>query len=307
MLPDIDSLALFIRAAEFGSVTRAAEASHITVPAASRRLAMLEQQLDARLYERHSRGIELTPAGEHLLVLARDLVARMRRLRAEMSNYAAGSRTVLRVQGNTSAMAQFLPGDIAGFQTSHPDVRIVLEECWSDEGLGRIRHGAADLGVVVGGGDASGLWSCRYRADRLGAVLRADDPLCANLPGAEADIDFSEVLARDLVGLEGSSRLTRLLTAQAELAGRPMALRAQVRSFEAVCRSVDAGLGIGVLPVAAARNYAGPMKLRVLPLADAWASREMALVMRGPPQPGSALAALAGHLQVCAQEDSSNG
>ena len=71
MLPDLDSLALFVHAAELRNLTRAAEPSHITVPAASRRLALLEHQFKAQLFERHSRGLELTPAGEHLLQLAR--------------------------------------------------------------------------------------------------------------------------------------------------------------------------------------------------------------------------------------------
>ena len=64
MLPDLDSLALFVRAAEMRNLTRAAEASLITVPAASRRLSLLEHQFKAQLFERHSRGLQLTPAGE---------------------------------------------------------------------------------------------------------------------------------------------------------------------------------------------------------------------------------------------------
>ena len=97
MLPDIDSLALFVRAAELGNLTRAAEASHITVPAASRRLSLLEHQFKATLFERHSRGLQLTPAGDHLLRLAREVVAGVHQMRAEMANYASGQHAVLRV------------------------------------------------------------------------------------------------------------------------------------------------------------------------------------------------------------------
>lgn len=301
MLPDIDSLALFVRAAELGNLTRAAQASHITVPAASRRLAMLERQLDVRLFERHSRGIELTPAGEHLLILARDLVARTQRLRAEMSNYASGHDAVVRVNGNTSAMAQFLPGDIARFQALNPNYRIVLEECWSDEAIRRVRIGATDLAIIVVGADATDLYSLPYREDRLAAVMREDDAVLKDHDRTSPSIAFSRVLDRDLVGLEGNSSLTRLLTAQAELNQRAIALRVQVRSFEAVCRSVDAKLGIGILPLAAATNYAASLKLVVLPLQDDWARREMALVLREQPRSKSALDLLAEHLQSCAR------
>ena len=76
-----------------------------------------------------------------------------------------------------------------------------------------------------------------------------------------------------------------------------MALREQVRSFEVVCRAVEAKLGIGVLPLAAARSFAGTMGLSVEPLADAWALRAMRLCTRLEPEAKSALGALVGHLE----------
>lgn len=294
MLPDLDSLALFVQAAELRNLTRAAEASHITVPAASRRLALLEHQFKAQLFERHSRGLELTPAGEHLLQLTRGVIADVQHMRAEMANYGSGRQAVLRVHGNTSAMTQFLPDDVASFQVQHAQVRIVLEECWSEEAVKRVRSGEADLGVVVEGCDASGLWCRPYRSDRLSAVMRADDPL----QGPE--VAFTDLLERDLVGLEGSSTLTRLITAQAAAQMKPMALRVQVRSFEAVCRAVVAQLGIGILPLAAARSFVQDMRLKVLPLSDHWALRRMQLCTRSQPPRHTPLGILATHLEACA-------
>lgn len=292
MLPDLDSLALFVRAAEMRNLTRAAEASLITVPAASRRLSLLEHRLEATLFERHSRGLELTPAGERLLQLAREVIGSVHHLRAEMANYASGHHSVLRLNGNTSAMTQFLPADIADFQAVHAAVRVVLEETWSDEAVRRVRGGEADLGVIVEGVDTGGLWCRPYRHDRLAAVVRADDPLEGEQVG------FHALLDRDLIGLEGGSTLTRLLAAQAAQQLRPMALRAQVRSFEAVCRAVQARLGLGILPLNAARSFAPAMSLRVLPLTDAWALRRMLLVTRAKPQPATPLAALMAHLEA---------
>jgi DNA-binding transcriptional LysR family regulator len=306
MLPDLDSLALFVQAADMGNLTRAAEACHITVPAASRRLSLLEHQFKATLFERHSRGLQLTPAGEHLHNLARGLIADVQHMRAEMANYAAGQHAVLRVHGNTSAMTQFLPADVAAFQVGHPQVRIVLEECWSEEAARRVRSSEADLGVVVEGSDVAGLWCRPYRSDRLAAVMRADDPLDGN-GGADSDgsdtIAFADLLDRDLVGLEGSSTLTRLITAQAANATRTMALRVQVRSFEAVCRAVEARLGIGILPLAAARSFAPAMNLKVLRLSDPWALRRMQLCTRSQPPAQTPLGLLMAQLEACSTQD----
>ena len=297
MLPDIDSLALFVKAAEMRNLTRAAEACHITVPAASRRLALLEHQFKSQLFERHSRGLQLTPAGEHLLKHSREVIATVQHMRAEMTNYAMGRNSVLRVLGNTSAMAQFLPSDMAVFQANHENVRIMLEESWSDEVVRRVRTGEADLGVVVDGCDVQGLWTQPYRSDQLAAVLKADDKLNVKL------VEFEELLDRDLVGLEAGSTLTKLLTEKAAQHMHPMALRVQVRSFEAVCRAVQAELGIGILPMAAARSFATSMKLKVIPLADKWALRKMMICVRSQPASQTPLGQLVSHLQAVAADD----
>jgi DNA-binding transcriptional LysR family regulator len=296
MLPDVDSLALFVKAAELHNLTRAAEACFITVPAASRRLALLEHQFKAQLFERHSRGLQLTPAGEHLLKHAREVIASVNHMRAEMVNYSSGRSAVIRILGNTSAMAQFLPSDVATFQQQHDHVRIVLEESWSDEVVRRVRTGEADLGVVVEGADVQGLWSRPYRSDRLAAVLMHDESIEGK------SIPFSDLLERDLVGLEGGSTLTRLLTAQAEMNMHTMALRVQVRSFEAVCRAVQAGLGVGILPMAAARSFAAAMQLKVVPLSDNWASRGMQICTRAQPAQQTPLGQLASHLESLAAQ-----
>lgn len=301
MLPDIESLALFVKAAELQNLTRAAEACFITVPAASRRLSLLEHQFKAQLFERHSRGLQLTPAGEHLHKHAREVIASVNHMRAEMSNYASGRNAVLRILGNTSAMAQFLPSDVAEFQARHENVRIVLEESWSDEVVRRVRSGDADLGVVVEGADTTGLWCQPYRTDQLSAVLLRDDPLQG------PQVQFSELFERDLVGLEAGSTLTRLLTEQAELQMHTMALRVQVRSFEAVCRSVQARLGIGILPMTAARSFADAMHLKVLPLSDDWARRSMQICTRSRPAQQTPLGQLVGHLSAVAANEEVRG
>lgn len=297
MLPDIDSLALFVKAAEMRNLTRAAEACHITVPAASRRLSLLEHQFKAQLFERHSRGLQLTPAGEHLLKHSRDVIASVQFMRAEMNNYSMGRNTVLRVLGNTSAMAQYLPADVAAFQSNNSNVRVMLEESWSDEVVRRIRTGEADIGVVIGGCDVQGLWVQPYRNDQLAAVLKSDDVLNVE------SIDFCELLERDLIGLEGGSTLTRLLAEKAAQSMQPLTLRVQVRSFEAVCRAVQAELGVGVLPIAAARSFTHAMKLKVIPLSNKWALRKMLICVRSHPPTQTPLGQLAAHLQAFATEE----
>ena len=124
MLPDIDSLALFVRAAELRSLSKAAEASHIGVAAASRRIALLEHRFKTPLLDRSPRGVELTAAGVSLLAHAKALLVQLNDMNAEMTDHAAGRKGVLRLLANTSATTETLPEDLASFGKANPDIRL---------------------------------------------------------------------------------------------------------------------------------------------------------------------------------------
>ncbi len=289
MLPNLDSLALFVRAAEAGSLTKAAADAHIATPAASRRLALLEHQFRTRLFDRRPRGLELTAAGQCLLAHARTILGEVHRAQAEMANYATGRVAVLRVFANSSAMAQFLPDDIAAFQRARPDVRLVIDEVWSDAAAQAVRSGTAHLGVVLAGTPDDGLRCVAYRCDRLAVVLPDDHAL------AGETLALRDVIGYDLIVLESKSSMLRLVAHHAQELGEPLVLRAQVKSFEAVCRMVQAGLGIGLLPQRAAQSFESSMGLRVVPLSDPWARRRMLLCIRDN-EPEPALRALVDYL-----------
>lgn len=275
MLPDIDSLALFVRAAELRSLTKAAEASHIGLAAASRRIALLEHRFKTPLLERSPRGVEPTAAGAALLVHAKALLMQLNQMQAEMNDHATGRRGALRILANTSAMTEFLPADLAAYSRAHPDVRMVVEERWSAEIVKAVLSAEADIGIVVEGPPAEGLDLFAYRSDRLSAVMPASHPLAR----AEA-LRFIDVLDHDIVALEGGSAMMRLLAEQAVVAEKTLDLRIQVRSFEAVCRMVQSGLGVGLLPYQAAAELGRGMGLVVRPLPEEWAERRMLICVR---------------------------
>jgi DNA-binding transcriptional LysR family regulator len=93
-------------------------------------------------------------------------------------------------------------------------------------------------------------------------------------------VAFAQVLDFDLIGLERSASLQRFLTAKATREGRPLKLRVQLRSFDAVCRMVEAGVGVGVVPQTTAARAVRTMPLAVIELSDDWAQRELNIVVR---------------------------
>lgn len=275
MLPDIDSLALFVRAAELRSLTKAAEASHIGLAAASRRMALLEYRFKTPLLERSSRGVALTPAGASLLPHAKALLVGINQMQAEMRDHTNGRKGALRILANTSVMTESLPEDLADFARQNPEVRLLLEEGWSSEIVRRLLAAEGDVGIIVEGTRTEGLETFPYSTDRIAVVMPADHPL-ARMP----EMKFADVLDDDLIALESGSSMMRLLAEQAVIAERTLQLRVEVRSFEAVCRMVQAGLGLGLLPYQAASVLGKGLGLVVRPLTEGWAERRMLICVR---------------------------
>ena len=298
MLPDIDSLALFVRAGELRSLTKAAEASHIGLAAASRRIALLEHRFRTPLLERSSRGVELTPAGMALLPRAKALLVEINQMQAEMRDHADGRKGALRILANTSVMTETLPDDIAGFGRDNPDIRLLLEERWSTEIVRGINGAEADVGIIVEGANTDGLETIVYGTDRLAVVMPADHPL-ARRP----QMRFVDVLDDDLIALESSSAMMRLLTEQAVIAERTLHLRVEVRSFEAVCRMVQAGLGLGLLPYQAASVLGKGLGLSVRPLTEDWAERRMILCVKKERMSNPSVAKLLAYLSRDRSQD----
>lgn len=274
MRPDLASLALFVRVAETRSITKAAHLSHIALAAASRRIAQLEDQYGVQLLFRTARGVELTPAGSAMLLHAREMLSQADAMRAEISDYAHGVKGMVRITANASALAQYLPDDLAAFAAAYPRIKLSLEEERSGAIVEAVHAGTTDVGIVMEGPEAQGLQLLPYREDQLGAVVPRRHPVKAKR------LAFAELLDYDFVGLESNTVISQILLEQASLAGKPLRLRVQVKSFDVVARMVQAGLGIGVLPEAAANAFAASMGLRVVSLTDAWARRRMFVCIR---------------------------
>jgi DNA-binding transcriptional LysR family regulator len=271
---DLTDLRLFRDVAEAGSITGGAARSHLALAAASTRIRGLETDVGAALMIRSRSGVTLTAAGRALLVHARAMLAGAERLAEEMRSYGAGLAGEVRLLSNTNAM-EFLPEAMAAFLAANPGVSVDIEERLSDEIVGLVAEGAADLGIAAGTVDFGALQTFPFRVDRFVLVTAEGHPLAAR-----ATLPFADALAFDFVGLDRASALHRFLAEKAARAGHAIRLRVQVRSFDAVCRLAEAGVGVGVAPETTARRAAATMRLALIPLSDDWALRELTLCVR---------------------------
>lgn len=272
---DLTDLRLFCDVVDEGSITAGAEKGALALAAASTRIRNMEASLGADLLARSRHGVTPTPAGRMLLKHARTMLQEAARLREDLSAFAGGRSGEVRLLANTNALTEFLPEALASFLADHPHVSVDLEERLSDEIVGLIAEGVGDVGIVAGTVDVGSLQTYPFRSDRFVVVAPVGHPLAGR-----GEVGFAEVLEYDVVGLERSSSLQRFLTSKAARAGRPLRARVQLRSFDAVCRMVEAGVGVGVVPQTTARRAAKAMRLAVIDLADDWALRELTIVVR---------------------------
>ena len=274
---DLVSLSLFNLVARTGSISQGAELAMLAVGAASKRMTDLELAFGTPLFVRHSRGVDLTPAGEALHLHVKRILGDVDQMSADLSDFAKGLMGVVRLWANTSAVTQFLPGDLAEFSQRQPGIRIELNEADSGEVVLAILDGRADLGIFADRTPAMGLQSMLYRRDRLVLVVPKNHPL-----SKRKKLAFAEAVDFDFVSLTQSTSLAQRLALQSGQMGKPLRIRIHVRSFDAMCQMVAAGLGIAVLPAVAAMPLVQALGLCKIDLTDDWVDRQLLLGVRDP-------------------------
>ncbi len=264
----------------------------------SRRIARLEDALHAQLMSRTNKGLQPTPAGEVLIKLARKVLMDLDDLYVQMHEYSSGIRGHVKLAANISAMTEFLPAEIKSFLARHPHIQIDLEECNSTGVARAVAENAAHIGILtMGAVHRFAFETYPYHTHELVVVVPNGHPLASR-----ASVSFEETLPYEYVGLPNGSAIgLQLLQAAAEI-GRPLKLRIQVTSYDSLCRMVEAGLGIGVVPRSAAELYVDGQRVCAISLDERWASRELRICVRSAEALPVAARLLVEHLRQPIQE-----
>jgi DNA-binding transcriptional LysR family regulator len=272
---DLVDLGLFVAVAEARSVTHGAVRANLALASASERIRGLEDALGVALLKRGRRGVVLTAAGESLLGHARIVLHDVEVLRGDLLSYARGLKASVHLLANTAALAEHLPKALAAFLRENPDVNVDVEERESADIAQAIAAGAADIGLAIDLALPEGMQRFPFCDDRLVLVVSHQDEL-AN----RRQVGFGDLLGRDFVGLASAAALQAHLAAQAARLGSRLRFRARLKDFDAVCQMVAAGIGLAVVPEAAAKRCARTMKIRTVRLRDPWANRRLAICVR---------------------------
>lgn len=272
---DFVSIRLAVLCAQNENLTTAARACHLVLPAASRRIRELELAIGSQLFERHSRGLKVTPAGRVFLRRGLSLLQEMEATVKELNDLQLGIVRHIQLFAGSAAISQFLPPLIAKYSQTHPELQIDLEEQSSEQVVLALREGRADIGVFVEGTNSEGLDAKVFRTDELVLIFPQGHALTGKKP-----IAFAQTLDEQWISLNpGAAMLQQQLSAATAL-GKRLKLRMQVNSFDAVSHMVSSGLGVALLPKASALPILRSMHLGWRPLQDAWAKRRLLVGIR---------------------------
>ncbi|NYE21911.1 LysR family transcriptional regulator [Pigmentiphaga litoralis] len=274
---DLVSLRLFVATCDARSIARVGEKFNIVPSAVSKRLQQLETHTGVDLLVRSKSGVFPTPAGETLLEYARSMLFDADRAVRDMDAFVSGIRGKIRLLATLSAVAESLPEDVANFmqEKRHQGVQVDIEETLSRDIVRNLHAGVASVGICWDAAELDGVKTRPYRRDHLGVVTHPSHPL-ATLRSC----CFEDTLDYEQVGLHPQTAGYRLLARAAEAAGKQIQYRSLLSTFDAVLRMVRAKLGITVAPIEIAATYAAALGLKVIPLTDDWAIRQLVICYR---------------------------
>ncbi|MFB7633791.1 LysR family transcriptional regulator [Streptomyces sp. NPDC056149] len=259
---ELQQMRYVVAVAETGGFTRAAERCHVVQSALSHQIARLEKELGARLFDRTSRSVRLTAAGEAFVPVARQALQAAERARAEVEAVSGAVRGRLAVGAISTVSAVDLARELGEFRARYPEVRISLRMEMSDPLLDAVREGALDVAFVglTPGARTVGVREKVLARGELVAVVPPEHPLA----GREWTT-LARVARETFVDWTAGSAARRQRDEAFRAAGLTAEVPFEVTTVEFMAELVRAGLGIGMVPEAFARRLGGLRTVRVRP------------------------------------------
>ena len=279
-------LQAFVAVAEAGNFSRAAEKLHVAQSAVSVLVRELERKLNIRLFDRTTRRVELTDAGEEFRATAEKLIADLEHGVQLTQDLVERKRGRIVVAAPPLLATALLPDVIAAFQKQFPGVSVSLIDARTDEIVSRVKSGQADIGIGTFPADEEGLSRTRLTRDALMLFSEA-----SHVIAALTQPRWRDMKGRPLVTLTRDSGIRALVESGYEAAGLTLGRPAfEVSQITTVLALVEAGLGIAILPTYALVSCKN-RNIVARPLSHPTISRDVVIITRSgrtlPPAGGN--------------------
>lgn len=241
---DTQSLEAFIAVAETGSFSVAGERIYLSQPAVSKRIALLEEQLDSRLFDRIARTVTLTEAGRQLLPRAEHILREIESARQAIADLSGAVSGSLRLAISHHIGLHRIPPLLKTYTTSYPAVEVDINFMDSERAYEEILHGRYELAAITLAPEPNPrLNTVEIWPDTLAFMVAPDHPLA----------DMAPVSLRELSGypaiLPGVGTYTgRIIRQLFEHHQLQLASTMDTNYLETIKMMISIGLGWSVLP-----------------------------------------------------------
>lgn len=275
MAIDLDQLRTFVAVAEAGGLSRAAETLHLSLPAISRRLTALEDELGIALLERSTRRVSLTQTGREFLPRARRVLDELEESLLGIREAASRRRGVVTLACIPNMAYHFVPTTLAEFRQRFPEVRIRLLDLAADGVRDAVATGRAEFGVGIGGPEHADVEFRLLRQDPFVLVCPRNHPFTR----ARDAVGWRELQEERLVGVSRRSGNRLILDRVLLPLGIQLNWLYEVEHVLTSLGFVEAGLGMAVVPRLALPRGSHPL-LVTRPMADPPVERETGVLLR---------------------------
>lgn len=238
----LHQLRVFVAVAESGSVTRAAEALHLTQPAASVQLRNFQQCFDGPLVEWAGRTMHLTDLGRRVLHSAKEMLMEAERMQAQ-TNASRGEWTGKISIASVSTGKYLLPRFLRDFNAQHPHVAFELEVTNRQKVLAALAAGQIDYAFVSLPPDRLQVHSVKLLPNRLHWVAPAD----WQMPTDDGEALTSWLADSALIFRESGSGTRHVMGNALRARGIAAQPLLELATNEAVKQAVVAGMGISLM------------------------------------------------------------
>ena len=268
-----------IRLARVRNFSQVAEELKISQPALSKQILNLESELGVKLFDRNTNPLKLTPAGEHFVQEAQELLYREDQLLRSMERFRSGEAGELIIGVTPFRSSYLIPGIVAKLRRKFPGIRVRLAEYGSDILRREVAEGRYDLAVVNLPVDESVLETRPLEKDQLVLVLRRE--LLEKAPSlrGQESVDFAQCGELPFVVVGQTQEMRQLFEKLCARAAIHPPIAAEVVGLTTMWDMACAGVGAALLPMQFVERKAGE-EMAILPLRELIYSRQVAIVTK---------------------------
>jgi len=294
---DLRQLRVFLAIARLGNFTRAAERLHLSQPSLSQHLRHLEGALGIRLFDRSTRSVALTTAGEDFLPVAERLVDEFDSAVASVADLAARRRGRVTVAALPSIAAEALPRAIAVLRAKNPEITVSLRDDVAEQIAARVRSGEVDFGIGATDVDETELAVSPFTTDIMVAVVPRAHPLTR-----AKKVPWKTLAAYPFVAMSRDSSVRRLTDQAFARNGLVSSPAFEAKYLSTALGLIAHNLGVGVFPSSALPMIAGAGLAHVV-LTDPQVRRPIGILSRRGRSLSPAAAELVSILQTTLRDE----